>query len=161
MWQELTKVIATLITEYQKLQKLEEEKRTVLAAVDLKKLEQIVHQEEAIVEQVNKAEKQRQEVINQLAKQYVKIKPDMAMRDVWIQCTDGQLRDVLMRSHNMLEDVVKKVQALQENNEIMISAALNAINFKLNQLGGTSVEPSYGQSGQEKVTHAKNFDLEV
>ena len=71
------------------------------------------------------------------------------------------MRDGLERAHKTLEDGVKKVQALQENNEIMISAALNVINFKLNQLGGAAVEPSYGQSGQEKVSHEKNLDLEV
>ncbi|ORU00597.1 FlgN family protein [Anaerovibrio sp. JC8] len=161
MWQDLTEIIATLITEYQKLKKLGEEKRAVLAAVDLKALEKIVHQEETIIEQINKAETKRQDVINQLAKQYVTIKPDMAMQDVWGQCTDGQMRNLLERSHKTLEDVVKKVQALQENNEIMISAALSVINFKLNQLGGTTAEPSYGQSGQEKYTHEKNLDLEV
>ena len=161
MWQDLAKVIATLITEYQKLQKLGEEKRAVLAAVDLKSLEKIVLQEQTIIEQINKAETKRQDVINQLAKQYVKIHPDMAMKDVWNQCRDDKMRDVLERTHKTLEDVVKKVQALQENNEIMISAALNVINFKLNQLGGAAVEPSYGQSGQEKVSHEKNLDLEV
>ena len=161
MWQDLAKVIATLITEYQKLQKLGEEKRAVLAAVDLKSLEKIVLQEQTIIEQINKAETKRQDVINQLAKQYVNIQPNMAMRDVWRQCSDDKMRDVLERTHKTLEDVVKKVQALQENNEIMISAALNVINFKLNQLGGTAVEPSYGQAGQEKVTHEKNLDLEV
>ncbi|MBQ1855566.1 MAG: flagellar protein FlgN [Anaerovibrio sp.] len=161
MWQELAQIIATLISQYQKLQKLGEDKRTALAAVDLKGLEKIVLQEEAIIEQINNAEKKRQDVINQLAKQYVKIQPGMAMRGVWEQCTNGQMRDVLRRTHKTLEDVVKKVQAIQENNEIMISAALNVINFKLNQLGGTTVEPSYGQSGQEKISHEKNLDLEV
>ena len=54
MWQNLAQIIATLITEYQKLQKLGEEKRAVLAAVDLKSLEKIVLQEQTIIEQINK-----------------------------------------------------------------------------------------------------------
>ncbi|MCR5176496.1 MAG: flagellar protein FlgN [Anaerovibrio sp.] len=161
MWQDLAEVINTLIAEYQKLEKLGREKRSVLAAVDLKGLEKLVHQEEAIIATINKTEKQRQAVISQLAKQYIQINPDMTMRDVWGQCPDGQMRDSLMSSHKQLENVVKNTQELQGNNEIMISAALEAINYKLNQLGGTSVEPSYGSGGQEKVTHEKNFDLEV
>lgn len=161
MWQKLAEIINTLVAQYQKLYRLGNEKRGVLVNVDIKSLEKIVHQEEAIVEAINKAEKERQRVINLLTNQDVKIRPDMQMRDVLAQCPDIKLRGTLKQSHDALHDIVKKTQELQSNNEIMISAALDAINFKLNQLGGSSVEPVYGSSGQERVSHEKNFDLEV
>ena len=47
------------------------------------------------------------------------------------------------------------------NNEILITSALEAINAKLNQLGGSMVEPTYGSRGQEQVIHRKNFNLEA
>lgn len=161
MWQSLTEVIDTLVGEYQKLLALGNEKRGVLVNVDIKSLEKIVHQEEAVVETINKAEQKRQKVINQLAENGVDIQPGMKMRDVWGQCPDPEMRNVLKESHLKLQEVVAKTREIQSNNEIMISAALDAINFKLNQLGGTSVEPVYGKAGQEVVSHAKNFDLEV
>ena len=64
MWQNLAQIIATLITEYQKLQKLGEEKRAVLAAVDLKSLEKIVLQEQTIIEQINKVIFEQNDFIN-------------------------------------------------------------------------------------------------
>ncbi len=161
MWQELAEVIDILVENYKKLQALGNEKRGVLVNVDIKALEKIVHQEEAVVETINKAEQRRQKVINRLASENVTIEPDMQMRDVWSQCPDNRLRDVLRDSHKSLQEVVKKTKEIQDNNEIMISAALDAINFKLNQLGGASVEPVYGNSGQAVVSHEKNFDLEV
>lgn len=161
MWQELAKLIATLIDRYQKLEKLNEEKRSVLTMVNLKELERIVGQEEAIADDINKIEKQRLELINRMASSNVKITVGMNMKDVWSQCPDSNVRDLLRRSHTMLSELVKRVQEAKDNNEILIRAALNAINFKLNQLGGTSVEPAYGQKGQEIVTSQKNFDIGV
>ena len=53
------------------------------------------------------------------------------------------------------------VQEANANNEILITSALEAINAKLNQLGGSMVEPAYGSRGQEQVIHRKNFNLEA
>ena len=161
MWQKLEEIINVLVKNYQKLEMLGQKKRGILVNVDIKALEKIVHEEEAVVETINKAERERQKVINQLAKENVEIKPDMEMRDVWSQCKDAKMRDKLKACHEALQNIVKKTQEIQGNNEIMISAALDAINFKLNQLGGTSVDPTYGNVGQERVSHEKNFDLEV
>ena len=61
----------------------------------------------------------------------------------------------------MLAKLVKDVQEAVANNEILITSALDTVNFRLNQLGGSVVEPTYGSKGQEQVIHRKNFDLEL
>ena len=103
MWQELAEAIDILVENYKKLQALGNEKSAVLVNVDIKALEKIVHQEEAVVETINKAEQRRQKVINRLASENVTIEPDMQMRDVWSQCPDNRLREVLRNSHRSLQ----------------------------------------------------------
>ena len=161
MWQELAKVLAQLIKEYQKLQALNEEKRGVLVLVKLKDLERIVQQEEQVIKEINSVEESRKELLNRIVNSGVKLSQASHMQDVWGQCPDMSQRDLLRRLHTALAKLVAEVQEASANNEILIRGALDAINFKRNQLGGTSVEPAYGQGGQELVSHEKNFDFEA
>ena len=161
MWQELARVLALLINHYQKLQELNKEKHGVLVMVKMQELEKLVHQEENIIKEINAAEKERRELLGRMAKSGIKVAPDMAMNQVWGQCPDAKQKELLYKLHKMLAKLVDDVQDAVANNEILISSALDAVRFKMNQLGGTVVEPSYGSRGQEQVSHSKNFDLEA
>ena len=161
MWQRLASNLATIIKYYQALAELNEEKRKVLTFVDMQGLEKVVHHEEKIIADINKAEELRQQIVRELAAADVKIQPDMKLVQMSYQCPDNALRERLLRLHAMLDELVKKVKQTSENNEILIVAALNAVNFRLNKLGGVTVENRYGSHGQEQVSHARNLDFEA
>lgn len=161
MWQRLASNLATIIKYYQALAELNEEKRKVLTFVDMQGLDKVVHHEEKIIADINKAEKLRQQIVRELAAADVKIQPDMKLVQMSYQCPDNALRERLLRLHAMLDELVKKVKQASENNEILIVAALNAVNFRLNKLGGVTVENRYGNHGQEQVSHARNLDFEA
>lgn len=161
MWQELARILAVLIDQYQKLKQLNEEKHDVLVLVKLKELEKIIQREENIIRSINQAERKRQEILGRLSDSGVNLKLDSKMQDVWGQCPDAPQRELLYKLHKMLSGLVREVQEASANNEILIASALEAVSFKLNQLGGTTVEPAYGRGGQEQVSHRKNFDLEA
>ena len=161
MWQRLASNLATIIKYYQALAELNEEKRKVLTFVDMQGLEKVVHHEEKIIADINKAEELRQQIVRELATADVKIQPDMKLVQMSYQCPDNALRERLLRLHAMLDELVKKVKQASENNEILIVAALNAVNFRLNKLGGVTVENRYGSHGQEQVSHARNLDFEA
>ena len=127
----------------------------------MQELEKLVRQEEDVIKVINQTEKQRQELLARMAAGGVRVTPDMRMDSVWSQCPERQQRETLYKLHKMLGKLVAEVQEASANNEILISSALDAINFRLNQLGGSMVEPAYGSRGQEQVSHVKNFDLEV
>ena len=67
MWQELAKILAVLITQYQKLKQLNEEKRGILVLVKMQELEKLVRQEEDVIKVINQTEKQRQELLARMA----------------------------------------------------------------------------------------------
>lgn len=161
MWQELARILAELITDYQKLKQLNEEKRGVLVLVKLQELERLVRQEEEVVSAIHRTEKKRQELLGRMAKSGIRVSPDMQMDSVWSQCPERQQRETLYKLHRMLGRLVDEVQEAVANNGILVASALDAVNFRLNQLGGSMVEPAYGSRGQEQVSHVKNFDLEV
>lgn len=161
MWQRLASNLATIIKYYQALAELNEEKRKVLTFVDMQGLDKVVHHEEKIIADINKAEEVRQQIVRELAASDVKIQPDMKLVQMSYQCPDNALRERLLRLHAMLDELVKKVKQASENNEILIVAALNAVNFRLNKLGGVTVENRYGSHGQEQVSHARNLDFEA
>ena len=161
MWQKLASILASLIKHYQELAELNKQKRGILVMVKMKELEALTKQENHLVEVIKKTEDERQAVVALLAKTEDGIKDGMHMNDVWHQCKDKVQREQLRKLHQMLTKTVEEVQEMSANNEILIRSAMDAVRFKLNQLGGTVVEPSYGSHGQEQVSHSKNFDLEA
>lgn len=161
MWQELARILALLISHYQKLQELNKEKHGILVLVKLQELEKLIDREEAIIKEINQAEKDRQQLLKKMSENGIQVRPDMEMNQVWEQCPQRQQKELLYKLHKMLAQLVKDVQEANANNEILIKAALDAINANLNQLGGSTVEPTYGSQGQEQVTHRRNFNLEA
>jgi hypothetical protein len=50
---------------------------------------------------------------------------------------------------------------LRDNNQVLAQSALNAVKFHLNKLSGATINPTYGKSGSEGITHEKNFDFKA
>lgn len=161
MWQKLASNMAYIIKQYQQLLSLNDEKRKALVLVDMKALEDVVNREQDVITAINKAEHTRQDILRSMSETNNQISAQMKMRDLLRQCTDPAKRDQLSKLHKLLDKLVKDVQEASDNNAIITQAALNAVNFKLNQLGGTAVEQSYGSRGQEQVSHQKNFDFQA
>ena len=133
MWQELARILALLINNYQKLQELNKEKHGVLILVKMQELEKLIAREDIIIKEINQAEKQRRQLLQKMADSGVKVRPDMEMHQVWEQCPNAQQKELLYKLHKMLAQLVKDVQEANANNEILITSALEAINAKLNQ----------------------------
>jgi len=68
---------------------------------------------------------------------------------------------LLQKLHEALTASTTKAQELRENNRVLIEGALSAVTYHLNRIGGTHVENAYGSSGQEVVTHARNFEYKA
>ena len=83
MWQELARILALLISNYQKLQELNKEKHGVLVLVKMQELEKLIAREEDIIKEINQAEKQRRQLLQKMADSGVKVRPDMGMHQVW------------------------------------------------------------------------------
>lgn len=161
MWQKLIEVLGEVRQGYQELLHISREKRAALVAVDMKGLEVVVEKEQKVLDRINKAEKQRQAVLKQLAQTEPRIHPDTKMTDIYAFTPSFTMAEQLRGLHEGLTRLIDQVQEAGSNNQILINGALNAVNYRLNQLGGSAVEPVYGGKGQERVSHSKNFDFKA
>ena len=159
MWQELIEILQKITGYYQQLLDLSRQKRVILVTVKLEELDGIVQQEQKLADLVQKAEKQRQQILQQLAAERKEIQPNTRMQDLEGYCPTEEIASRLLRVHVALDDIITKVKEAGENNKILISGALSAVNYRLNQLGNTAVDPSYGAKGQEVVSRQKKFDF--
>ena len=64
-------------------------------------------------------------------------------------------------NHKNLTKKVNETITLRDNNQVLAQSALNAVKYHLNKIGGATVEPTYGNSGNDIVTHKKKFDFKA
>ena len=114
--------------------------------------------EAKLTQDIRQLEERRQKALIHLAVENRAIKKDTRMKELVRYAPTPQLRVLLMKLHDALGASTAKAQELRENNRVLIEGALSAVTYHLNRIGGTHVENTYGSSGQEVVTHARNFE---
>jgi flagellar biosynthesis/type III secretory pathway chaperone len=159
MWQKLADALEEVAGCYGQLIKLEQKKRGVLVAIDMKGLEAVTQQEKSVLEQIRRAEEKRKQALLKLTMTDPKLRPDMRMVETYLRCPSSKTRLLLQKLHTRLTRLTQEAQEAQENNAILLHAALGAVNFQLNRIGGSEVSPAYGGHGQEQVMARKKFDF--
>ncbi|MCR5559304.1 flagellar protein FlgN [Schwartzia sp. (in: firmicutes)] len=160
MWQELVKVLEALTEAYGQLLKIAQEKHAVLVMVQLEKLDKLLDVEQTIIDRIHKLEEERRGVLLKLCKSEKSLRPEMTMKEV-TEISPAEYSPRLGELHKKLGDLVEKANQKSEENEFLIKSALGAVQYHLNRIGNSTVEPAYGQKGQEIVTQHKNFDFEA
>ncbi len=161
MWYELADVLNKINTLYGHLLDCSNRKHKALVCVDFKTLEKVLDEEQRLIKAIETLEGQRRQVLKELAESRRDINENTRMEQLFSLIPDNGIRESMKQIHKALNDVIRKVQDLEEANGILVSGALSAVNFKLNQLGGSRVEPAYGGNGKEVVSHDRNFDFKA
>lgn len=161
MWQELIKVLQQLNEEYRALRSLGEEKHRLLVSVDLAGLEKLLKKEDRHTVNIAAAEQRRKEVLAKLAGLEKNLRPDMKMAELFSAVSNPRVKAALQKLHEQLDEQVEAVVRQNEVNSILVHGAMKAVSAKLNQLGGATVEPAYGQGGRDVVSHRKNFEFKA
>lgn len=158
MWQELIRTLKDLSDAYAALFAIAKRKRAVLVAVDLKGLESLVEEEKQQLERIREDEKRRQDALLVLSKRLPGVRASMTMAEVETACP-AELRQELKALHERLIGAVAETQEMGEVNEFLIRQALGAVEYHLNRLSNSAIEPTYGHQGQESVSREKKFDF--
>lgn len=161
MWQDLLVAMEEMTEAYKQLFSLSQKKRKALVSVDLSALEKLLQEEEKLTAAVNRAEQKRRGILRRLAEADERLTPDSRLEDLCSSCPSLPMAQQLRHLHAALGSMVTKLQEAGGHNEVLIRGALSAVNYRLNQLGGSAVQPAYGMQGQEIVSHKKNFDIDV
>lgn len=160
MWQNLIQALKDLSDAYAALLGISGKKRAALVAVDLKGLEPIVEEEKQQLERIRVAEKRRQDALLALSGEIPSSHAAVTMADVEAACPK-ELRTSLREIHGLLTKRVGEAQEASDANEFLIRHALGAVEYHLNRLSNSSIDPTYGQKGKESVTREKKFDFQA
>lgn len=157
MWQQLIEVLDKICKVYDDLANLGEKKRDALVVVDMDALSKILDQEQIILAKIQKLEKQRIEILLELAKNNSVANSEIKAEDFYKTAPTPFLTKKLLEIHNQLTENVERSLKIRETNQILAQTALDNVTFKLNRLGGAFIEPTYSTKGNI-VTHQKKFD---
>ena len=160
MWQDFIHALKDLSDAYAALLEIAGRKRAILVAVDLKGLEPIVAEEEQQLERIRAAEKRRQDALLALSGEIPSTHAATTMAEVEAACP-GDLRAALRVLHARLNERVAAVKEAGEANEFLIRQALGAVEYHLNRIANSSIDPTYGQKGAETVSREKKFDFQA
>ena len=161
MWDRLMAALDELTKHYEELSALEKKKRTALATVNLKALELIVKAEQQQAEAVSRAEEKRREVMMRISVSSADMRPDMTLMEALAFCPDKSIRTKLQSLGKRLGELSKLVEEQQQNNSVLVNGALQAVRYRLNQLGATEVEPTYGRGGSEVVSRGRGLEIKA
>ena len=123
--------------------------------LELQKVQQLNEQEEKLTATVRQLEQERQKLILQMIKSDETLRADMDLREMLARCP-GNWRSSLASRYE-----TQKVQELTADNKVLIEAALKAVHYHLNRIGGAAAGPSYGSNGREpgvQGRQALNFE---
>lgn len=155
MWRDLMDVLGKICVVYDGLKKIEERKRDALVGIDMEELSKILDEENLAAAKIQKLEKQRGSILQELAKTYP---PTQKAEDFYKNAPSLAVEKRLITLHKTLSKNVESAVKLRDNNQILAQSALDAVHYHLNRLSGATVNPTYGKTGNE-VTHQKKFDF--
>lgn len=161
MWQEFAAILNDLNKVYLQLIELGTKKKKALVTIDMKTLEGLVKEEDALTKKIKELEQRRQKVLIHMAVEERSIKQDTKMEDLVRMAPTPQLQQILVQLHSSLSKNTAEAKELSEGNSLLIRGAMQAVAYHLNRIGGATVEPTYGQSGGEVVSHRKNYEFDA
>lgn len=161
MWQDLIDTLDKLGEVYDKLAALGERKRNALVVINMKGLSDILDEEQLLTAKIQKLEKRRVELLKNLSESNKAVNEQMKATDFYRLAPAPAISNRLLQLHERLSKNVDRAVTIRDNNQILAQCALDAVQGKLNKIGGAKVEPTYSGKGGGIVTHQKNFDFKA
>lgn len=142
-------ILEVEIAIYKEIDKLAEEKKQVIISNDLKNLEKFTEFEEKMVFELGKAEKEREFIIEEIAKEMGKSK-NITVTEM-LESIPAQFALEIKKLKEELLDVVNSVKEKNEVNNLLIQESLNYVNFNLELFKSLTEKEAYGNSADGKV----------
>ena len=161
MWTKLIDVLGKICVVYDNLAKIGEKKRDALVTIDMEGLSKILDEEQLAASKIQKLEKERGNILKELAKNNPAINDSTKAEDFYKNAPSLAIEKRLITLHKTLTKNVDRAVKIRDNNQILAQGALDAVNFHLNRISNAAVETTYGNKGGEIVSRQKNFDFKA
>ncbi|MBB5336823.1 flagellar protein FlgN [Pectinatus brassicae] len=161
MWEELINIIEALIKTYLNMLELNENKRKAILAIDMKRLDQLIDEEQKFINEVAENEQKRQQVLQKMMQKNLFSEETVTFKQL-VKFCPIEKKDKFETVNKELSDTVKKTADLNDANRMLMQGALTAVNVNLNSLMQVRSEPDYGHDGQQKFSSQnKKFDFKA
>ena len=159
-WEALLAVLRKIISLYQTVLALSQEKQQILVSAKSQELEKVTKQEEMLILEIGKLEDLRRKLVGEL----------MAAHGIDGEVVLSELKKVaapdiavqLETFGENLRDIMKAITPINKLNTELINQALGFINYNINILSQTVVGPTYAPKGQaNEQTTRTVFDAKV
>ena len=123
---------------YEKLIPVSEKKTEILTRGDLKELEEVTREEQALVEKATAIGKKREEVIANIG---VVLNRDASTLDLTTLATLPGERKKIAQLHDELKVIMRRLVDINEKNKNLIENSLEMIEFNMNFIQSTRMSP--------------------
>lgn len=142
LMENLIETLESESSEYEVLLGLSTQKTPIIIRGDLEALQQITDEEQLVVSRIHHLEQKRIDVTKDIANVINKDVETLKLKNL-IQMLEGrpQEQQKLQAVHNKLQDVVYKMQAVNNQNKELINHALELVEFDMNLLQAMKAAP--------------------
>lgn len=144
--EELIMVLGDEEKIYAEIIPVAEKKTQIIVNNDLRSLNSITEEEQALVGKISKLEKKRQEVIRNIGIVMNKKESELNFITI-IDLLNGQEKEQeeLRRLHDKLKRTVGDLSLINERNQMLIKQSVEMIDFDINLLQSLRTSPGVGQ----------------
>ena len=161
-WEELLAVLSKMLSIYQVILTLCQQKNQILIAAKSHDLEIVTKQEEILIKQVGKLENLRGKLVSEIMVAHGIAEGEVSLAQLHKIATPA-IVEQLEAFGKEFGVVVAAMEPLNKMNTKLIKQALGFINYNINLLSQTAVAPTYkakGQANQQTIQRTV-FDARV
>ena len=147
---------------YENILRMSKDKTNIIVEGKVKELENVVKLEQALVLQISRIDKQREEVVEQLSKE-VNLKDNNLNISEIIQYGDREQKQQLEEYRGKMGKLIAELAHTNQINSKLIENSLEYIDFSLNLMANADVTSNnYGNKGSSTERSRKNlFDIKL
>ena len=161
-WEELLKVLREMLSTYQSILKLSQQKHEILVAAKSQELETVTKQEEILIVQVGKLEDLREKIVGEMMTAYGIKDGEVSLTELK-KIAKPEIVKQLETFGNEFGIIMAEMVPLNQQNTELIQQALRFVNYNINLLSQTVVGPTYAAKGQadKQTIQRAVFDARV
>lgn len=142
LMENLISILETEASEYEILVGLSTQKTPVIIDGDLTALQQITDEEQIVVGRIQRLERQREEVIGDIANVINKDVEELKLTNLIKMLKDRpEESEKLALVHDKLKDVLHRMERINEQNRELIKNAMEMVEFDLNVIQSLKTAP--------------------
>ena len=150
--------------EYKKLLELSNNKTKAIVGADIERLQDILVQEQARIDAINKLEQQRMENVDDICNVLNLRRTDIKLEDILeVLKKQPKEHDALEAVNAQLKQTLNELMKINENNKLLTKESLDMVEFELNIAKNAVLTPQTGNYSknaydEERIQTVSGFD---